>query len=108
MFDYPWSLIHAISGLIIGLLLKRLPPRKAVTSRLAFGVAILVLWEILEMLLRTINRSLPILASDLQRVVPRAFFAPESVANVAGDLIVGTAGLLVSSLPISRLFRSRS
>ncbi len=93
VFDWPWSLVHWVSGFTIGAILATFvwlrPPRRFWVS----GVGLLVLWELTEMTLRYLDVHAHDAVAPLKQAVSGFAFAPESSANTIGDLIIGAVGL---------------
>ena len=69
--------------------------QKTAMFSLIIGFGLLLSWEIFEgVLWLTYSRGLGI-ANSFQRVIPSVFFEYETIANIAGDMVIGTLGLIV-------------
>ena len=94
MFDWPWSGIHFTSGLLIGLMLGFVrgtrPPKKFWT----IGIGLLVIWELIEFVLRWLDIHDPQAVSALKQSVAGFAFGRETPINSFGDLVIGSVGLL--------------
>lgn len=96
MFDWPWSVIHFASDLIIGAIFSLLLGRWRSSSRVWLsGFLLLVLWELFEMWLRYIDVHATEVANALRTFIPHSWFSIESWANSTGDLIIGGVGLFI-------------
>lgn len=93
--DAPWSLIHFISGFIIGTAVALLDRPRRWGRKVVTGVSVLVAWEAIEITLHQLDLHAPGAVTWLKAAVHGYFFAPESAANVTGDLVIGTLGLLM-------------
>lgn len=79
MFDLPWSAVHTVSGLSLGFGLFMMHSRVSTYTRFLIGVGFLAAWEIIE-----------------GTAVRLGVMEPETFANVTGDMIIGTAGMIVA------------
>ncbi|MBI2984994.1 MAG: hypothetical protein HYY50_05230 [Candidatus Kerfeldbacteria bacterium] len=101
VFDWPWSGIHSASGLFIGLLLVVIWNPKAGRFWM-IGVSLLVLWELAEITLRYLDVQAHEFVAPLKQAVGGFAFAPETPANVFGDLVIGFFGLMIGRAAIAQ------
>lgn len=98
-FDSYWVAVHFASGLIIGIGIHYWCGKKrwTVTPRLYWrsGFSLIILWEYFELILRFMQTFTDHAKYVAAAIVPDILFAPESLVNIASDLIVGAAGLLL-------------
>lgn len=103
MFDWPWSGIHLMSGLLIGLIATWWPltrPRKVFWWLTA---GLLVLWEAYERTLHYLDVHHHAAIAGFKATVMNFAFAPETKLNSFGDLVIGMIGLLVGRWMIMTL-----
>lgn len=93
VFDWPWSGIHLASGFFIGLTLAILIPKRRPGRFWFFGGGLLVLWEVVELTLQYLDLHAHDAIAPFKEVVGGFAFAPETVANLIGDLMIGSFGL---------------
>ncbi|MEK7537343.1 MAG: hypothetical protein AAB619_00010 [Patescibacteria group bacterium] len=105
MFDWPWSGIHLVSGLCIGALLAILVYQRRPGRFWTVGVGLLVLWEIVEKTLQYFDVHAHQAIAPLKQAVSGFAFAPETVANTTGDLIIGAVGTLIGLILMRRIAR---
>lgn len=93
MFDWLWSGIHFMSGIFIGLAIAMIV---STTKRvgLGFGILMLTLWEGWEAFLRYLNIHHPVWLDPIRPGLG-SIILPETAVNIAGDLLIGTMGLLI-------------
>ncbi len=95
VFDWPWSGIHWLSGFVIGVLLilflKIIKPGRF----WSLGFGLLLLWELVEITLRYLDVHAHEAIAPLKQTVGGFAFAPESTANIVGDLAIGSLGLVL-------------
>jgi hypothetical protein len=93
MFDWPWSAVHLLSGILLGsglsLIFRRWTARKFWLS----GLVLIVAWELFEGMLRYLDANAHEAIAPFKRAVAGFAFAVESPANVSGDLLIGALGL---------------
>jgi len=94
MFDWPWSGIHFVSGLLIGLALAILIKRANNKLFWIIGVGLLGAWELIEISLHYLDVHAHDFIAPLKESVAGFAFAPETVTNLIGDLLMGSVGLL--------------
>lgn len=78
LIDWPWSMVHLLSGAAIGFGLSNIASRQSKKQRRIIGISLLIVWEIFENTLA------------VNGLVER-----ESLLNIFGDVAVGTVGLLI-------------
>ncbi|MBI5467393.1 MAG: hypothetical protein HY975_04250 [Candidatus Kerfeldbacteria bacterium] len=107
MFDWPWSIIHLMSGTLIGLLL-------AVSFRLArrqtfwwTGIGLLAVWELYEWLMHYLDVHHHAVIAAYKTAVDSFAFAPETWVNITGDLIIGSVGLGFGRWIVRRIIREK-
>lgn len=105
MFDWPWSGIHFMSGFLIGALLAVLINKQRPGRFWTFGEGLLVLWEIVEKTLRYLDAHAHEAIAPFKQAVAGFAFAPETVANTTGDLIIGSVGIATSLFLVKTLTR---
>lgn len=93
VFDWPWSVIHWSSGFVIGVLLTVFLRKVKAGKFWSSGLGLLVLWELVEITLRYLDIHAHETVAPLKQAVASFAFAPESIANIIGDLAIGSAGL---------------
>lgn len=94
VFDWPWSLIHLGSGLIIGWLVAK--PHLSWKRALLIGVGLLILWELFEGWLRWLDLYHHGSVATIKNSLGGAFFDRESWGNIVGDIVVGTFGIIAA------------
>ena len=75
-FDLPWSVVHFVSGLAVGLGLRLVRHTSSRRHRFWIGLAVLVTWEIFE-----------------YGFVATGLVESESWLNIFGDLLIGSVGV---------------
>lgn len=105
MFDWPWSVIHLTSGLLIGALLLALIDQRRPGRFWTVGAGLLVLWEIVEKTLQYLDVHAHQSIAPLKQAVGGFAFAPETIANTTGDLIIGTVGMLIGLILMRQIVR---
>lgn len=100
MFDWPWSGIHFASGFLIGLVLAIILKRRQARPFWLIGVGVLGFWEIVERTLRYLDVHHHQAIAVFKASVAGFAFAPETVANTSGDLIIGALGLWIGRTTI--------
>ena len=105
MFDWPWSGVHLLSGLCIGIMFGFIRGTRSPRKFWLLGLSILVLWELFEFTLRTLDIHDPQLVAGLKSSMASFAFGRETLANSSGDIIIGSVGLLIGWLATS--FRGR-
>ncbi len=93
MFDWPWSVVHLLSGGLIGSVLALTFPRWSRRRFWSVGVALLIAWELLEVTLRYLDAHAHEAMAPFKAAVAGFAFAVESPLNILGDLIAGSVGL---------------
>lgn len=107
MLDWPWSVIHGLSGLVIGVMMMTVWPTISRWRFFSVGFGLLVLWEIVEILLRFFDAHAHLAIAPLKQAVGGFAFAPETTLNIFGDLVIGSAGLVVSRWMVHNRRRQR-
>lgn len=122
MFDWPWSGIHFLSGLVAGLVLSAVsflhPRRSSSLSPIRLevhgrgvgvedqfwtaGLTVLILWELTEITLRYLDGHAHQAIRPLKDAVGGFAFAPETHLNTLGDLVIGSIGLWLGRWVMSR------
>jgi len=105
MFDWPWSGIHFISGLLIGLALAIFFSKNLVRRFWLAGIGLLVLWELVEKSLGYFDQYHHQFIAPLKQAVSGFAFAPETIANTVGDLIIGSVGLWLGLVVVRKIFQ---
>ncbi len=98
IFDSLWALIHFLSGCVIGYALAYLILRMNKSKKTLFflvGFTLLVLWEVLEAFLRYFYIVDYQLTEKFLKFIPSEYFEYESYVNIAGDIIIGSIGLIL-------------
>lgn len=95
MFDWPWSGIHFLAGLLIGLLLGFVRGWRPTKRFWVIGLGALVLWELVERTLRFLNIHAHTFIAPLKASVASFAFGEETIANSLGDLMIGSLGLYI-------------
>ena len=98
MFDWPWSGIHFVSGLLIGLVLVTWPRTRFMKRFWFTGIGLLILWELFEFTLRTLDIYAHEAVAPLKQTMAGWFFAKENLVNVIGDIVIGVSGLWLSRI----------
>lgn len=93
MFDWPWSGIHFLSGLVIGVIFVLANRRRPWRSSILLGLFLLILWECFEGFLRYMDLNHHAGVLPLKTALDGAFFDIESWANLIGDIIIGMVGI---------------
>lgn len=104
MFDWPWSAVHLLSGTLIGAGLSVIMRRRA-RRYWVVGIGLLALWELFEGALRYLDVHAHEAVAPLKSAVLGWFFAHESPANVVGDLLIGSLGLLIGRALLRTVLR---
>lgn len=103
MFDWPWSIIHLMSGTLIGLLLALILRRPRPRTFWWVGVGLLVIWEKYEWLMHYLDVHHHTVIAAYKTAVDSFAFAPETWVNILGDLIIGSVGLAAGRWVIRQL-----
>jgi hypothetical protein len=97
MFDWPWSGVHFVSGLVIGLMMIiGLGLRSK--NFWVIGVSLLLFWELVERSLHFLDVYHHQAIATLKASVGGFAFAPETALNATGDMIVGCLGIFIAHL----------
>lgn len=109
MFDWPWSMIHFMSGALIGLVATWWTITRRSRVFWWLGPSLLVIWEIYERMMHYLDVHHHAAIAAFKTAVDNFAFAPETKLNTFGDLVIGTVGLLVGRsivVYIRRRFRT--
>ncbi len=93
--DWPWSFVHTLSGIAIGWILANTVRWRPTRTFWVSGIGLLVLWELVEVVLRLLDQHAHQAIAPLKHAVHSFAFAQESLTNSLGDLVVGTLGLWI-------------
>lgn len=94
MFDWPWSGIHFLSGLCVGLMLGFVRGWRPTRRFWTIGILVLVIWELIERTLRFLDIHAHDTIAPFKASVASFAFGEETWANTIGDVIIGSVGLL--------------
>lgn len=95
MFDLPWSAVHLFSGMLLGAGLSIVFRRWTVRKFWFTGLALIVAWELFEGMLRFLDANAHAAIAPFKTAVSGFAFAEESTANIVGDLLIGSIGLVL-------------
>lgn len=93
VFDWPWSGIHFMSGATIGLLGTWWSLTRPTRRFWSVGLSLLAVWEVYEATLRYLDTHHHQFIAGFKATVMEFAFGAESGWNVAGDLLIGIAGM---------------
>ena len=101
-----FSLAHFVFGIGVGLLIIFL--FKNIFKKIYFilGLIILIVWEILEVFLRSIDIYYYNLRNSLN-FLPAGWFSYESPVNIMGDMITGFLGVLITYLILKKYGKNK-
>lgn len=98
MFDFPWSVIHFVSGFLIALVFFSLHRGRLNLSQArwvyTYSFALLIGWELIELNLRIAEMFHPELSTQMKEWIYAGFFETEHWINILGDLLIGLAGIV--------------
>lgn len=95
MFDWPWSAIHLLSGLLLGFGLSIIFRRWTARKFWLTGLSLVVAWELFEGVLRYLDANVHEAIAPFKNAVAGFAFAVESPTNIIGDLLIGSIGLVL-------------
>lgn len=100
MLDWPWSFIHFLSGTGVGIGLRYWLHVNGV-SFWVLGVALLIVWELYERMLRRLEARNSRFIPWYKRYAQGLGLGPETVVNSTGDVLIGAVGMLMVVLLVS-------
>lgn len=105
MFDWPWSGIHFMSGLLIGLITAWWSRTRVSKVFWSVSIGLLALWEVYERILHYLDVHHHQFIAGFKATVMNFAFAPETKLNTFGDLVIGTLGIFIGRAVIIAIQR---